>query len=89
MIVPPDLKVDRRRADGARLGRDHNAGGEQDRPERQAAGLHRGRRAQGQGAQRHVHRDVGQGRLQRQAIIQGRMFHFLSRYYVALKVLHN
>ena len=71
--VSSDLEMDRRRADGARFGRDHHAGGEQDGPLGQAAGLHRGRRAQGQGAQRHVHRDLGQGRVQRQTTIQGCM----------------
>ena len=71
--VSSDLEMDRRRADGARVGRDHHAGGEQDGPLGQAAGLHRGRRAQGQGAQRHVHRDLGQGRVQRQTTIQGCM----------------
>ena len=68
-LVPPDVQVDRRRQDGARLRRHHHVGGQQDRPVGQASGVHGGGRAQGQGAQRHVHRDVGQGRIQCEAVV--------------------
>ncbi len=61
--------MDRRRPNGARQRRDHHAGRQQDRPERQATGLHRRGRAKGQRTQRHVHRNVREGRLQRQAVV--------------------
>ena len=40
-LFPPDQQVDRRREDREGQRRDHHVGGEQDRPLRQEAGLHR------------------------------------------------
>lgn len=49
--------MDRRRAYGARFGRHYHAGWQQDGFVGQATGVHRGRRQEGQGVERHVHRD--------------------------------
>lgn len=56
--------MDRRRAHRAGQRRDHYAGGQQDGLVGQAAGVHGGGGAQGQGVERDVHRDERQGRIQ-------------------------
>jgi len=65
-----DVQVDRRRQNRERQRRHHHARGEQDGLERQETSFDRGGREESQRTQRHVHRNVSQGRLQRQTVVQ-------------------
>ncbi|TQS31314.1 hypothetical protein Golomagni_08408 [Golovinomyces magnicellulatus] len=69
-LVPEHIEMGGRRACGARQRRDHRARGQQDGSERQETSDDGRGGAKGARVQRDVHRDVGQGRAQRQGALQ-------------------